>query len=62
MGLLYHRPICYIVLHSFNIVFECFIFDVCCFRDDEIEMLNWRWAGVGNVNVCTFVEVLKWIN
>jgi hypothetical protein len=63
MGLLYHRPIRYIVLHSFKIFLNVFIFifDVCCFRDDEeIEVLNWRWAGVGNVNVCSCVEVFKW--
>jgi hypothetical protein len=43
MGLLYHRPNRYTVLHSFKILLECFRFDVCCFRDDEkIEVLNWR--------------------
>jgi hypothetical protein len=41
MGLLYHRPIRYIVLHSFKICLNVFVFDVCCFRDDEeIEVLN----------------------
>jgi hypothetical protein len=60
MGLLYHRPIRYIVLHSFKFFLNVFIFDVCCFcGDEEIEVLNWRWAGVGNVNVCSCVEVLK---
>jgi hypothetical protein len=67
MGLLYHRAIRYIVLHSFKILFEGsdFYFYVCYFRDDEeIEVLNWRWAGVGNVNVCVAVwrswSELKW--
>jgi hypothetical protein len=62
MGLLYHRPIRYIVLHSFKFCLNIFIFnfDVCCFRDDEeIEVLNWRCAGVGNVNACSCVEVLR---
>jgi hypothetical protein len=29
MGLLYHRPIRYIVMHSFKICFDAFIFYVC---------------------------------
>jgi hypothetical protein len=56
MGLLYRRPVRYVVLHSFKILFECFYFyfDVCCFLDDEeTEVLKWRWAGVGNVSVCS---------
>jgi hypothetical protein len=43
MGLLYHRPIRYIVLHFKFFGLNVFIFDVCYFRgDEEIEVLNWR--------------------